>query len=279
MKQILMLVMAVVLVMPVFNGHVAEAAAKGRILLVASSGQSMQLKDGSQMKVGFYLNELAVPAQYLVSRGYEIVMATPSGEPPVMDAGSNNAKFFAGDEAARKQAQVFTEKLPVISLETANRELKSFDALFIPGGHAPMTDLMQSAELGITLRYFHENNKPTAAICHGPVALLAALPRPAEFRQALSADDVKEAQTAKDWIYQGYQMTMLSDLEEWPGEVHKGTQMPFHIEPALQMVGAIIVNNGMYKSHVVHDRELITGENPQSDLALAKELDGALQKN
>ena len=278
MKRVLLFVMAVVLGMPVFNGHSAEAASQGRILLVASSQQSMQLKDGSKMEVGFYLNELAVPAQYLAQQGYEIVMATPSGEYPVMDAGSNNAKFFAGNEAARAQAQVFTENLPVISLEKANKELKSFDALFIPGGHAPMTDLMQNAELGTALRYFHEKNKPTAAICHGPVALLAALPQAAEFRQALVADDVKGAQAAKDWIYAGYQMTMLSDLEEWPGELHKGTQMPFHIEQALQMAGGTIVNNGMYKSHVVHDRELITGENPQSDLALAKALDEALQK-
>lgn len=279
MKKILFLVMLVALAMPTLNGQVVEAAAKGRILLVASSQQVMTLKDGSRMDVGFYLNELAVPAQYLAQQGYEIVMATPSGERPVMDAGSNSAKFFGGNEAARAQAQAFTEKLPVISLAKATGELKRFDALFIPGGHAPMTDLMQDAELSVVLHYFHEQNKPTAAICHGPVALLAALPQAVLFRQTIAADDVKGAQTAaKGWIYAGYQMTMLSDLEEWPGELHKGTQMPFRIEQALQMAGGTIVNAGMYKSHVVRDRELITGENPQSDVALAKALDEALQK-
>lgn len=30
-------------------------------------------------------------------------------------------------------------------------------------------------------------------------------------------------------------------------------------------------------SHIVHDRELITGQNPASDLELAKELDKSLQ--
>ena len=279
MKKILFLMMALVLTLPILTGQSVEAAAKGRILLVASSQRTMTLKDGSQMDVGFYLNELAVPAQYLAQQGYEIVMATPSGERPVMDAGSNQAKFFGGNEAARAQAQAFTEKLPVISLAKADEELGSFDALFIPGGHAPMTDLMQNAELGTALRYFHEQKKTTAAICHGPVALLAALPQAAQLRQTIAAEDVNGAQTAaKDWIYAGYQMTMLSDLEEWPGELHKGTQMPFHIEQALQMAGGTIVNDGMYKSHVIHDRELITSENPQSDLALAKEIDQALQK-
>ena len=279
MKKILLLVMALVLAIPIFDGPSVEAAAKGRILLVASSQQTMTLKDGSRMDVGFYLNELAVPAQYLAQQGYEIVMATPSGERPVMDLGSNSAKFFGGNEEARAQAQAFTETLSVISLAKADEELESFDALFIPGGHAPMTDLMQNAELGTALRYFHEQNKPTAAICHGPAALLAALPQAGQFRQTMAADDVKGAQiAAKDWIYAGYQMTMLSDLEEWPGELHKGTQMPFHIEQALQMAGGVIVNGGMYKSHVICDRELITGENPQSDIALAKALDEALQK-
>ena len=105
------------------------------------------------------------------------------------------------------------------------------------------------------------------------------MPQAAAFRQTIAADDVKGAQLAsKDWIYEGYQMTMLSDLEEWPGELHKGTQMPFHIEQALQMAGGTIVNAGMYKSHVIRDRELITGENPQSDLELAKALEEAFQK-
>ena len=279
MEKLFLLVMAMVFTMPFFTGHTAEAAAKGRILLVASSQQTMALKNGTKMDVGFYLNELAVPAQYLAKQGYEIIMATPSGARPVMDASSNSAKFFGGSEAERAQAQAFTEKLPVISLKKANEELAHFDAIFIPGGHAPMTDLMQDEELGTALRYFHKQNKPTAAICHGPVALLAALPQAASFRQTIAADDVKGAQLAsKDWIYEGYQMTMLSDLEEWPGELHKGTQMPFHIEQALQMAGGTIVNAGMYKSYVIRDRELITGENPQSDLALAKALDEALQK-
>lgn len=279
MRKILLFVMAVILSLPIFVGTPVEAASKGRILLVASSQQTMKLKDGSTMDVGFYLNELAVPAQYLAQQGYEVIMATPDGVRPVMDSGSNSAKFFGGSEDARAQAQAFTEKLPVISLKQAAVELEDFNALFIPGGHAPMTDLMQDEDLGMALRYFHEQGKPTAAICHGPVALLAALPQATAFRQTIAADDVKGAQiAAKDWIYTGYQMTMLSDLEEWPGELHKGTQMPFHIEQALQMAGGTIVNDGMYKSHVIHDRELITGENPQSDLALAKAIDEALQK-
>lgn len=53
--------------------------------------------------------------------------------------------------------------------------------------------------------------------------------------------------------------------------------MPFHVEQALQIAGGKMRVDGMYGSHVVHDRELITGQNPASDLELAKELDKSLQ--
>ena len=56
--------------------------------MVASSENTMELKHHSQMNVGFFLNELAVPAQYLTDQGYTIIMATPSGKVPVMDAGT-----------------------------------------------------------------------------------------------------------------------------------------------------------------------------------------------
>ena len=70
----------------------------------------------------------------------------------------------------------------------------------------------------------------------------------------------------------------LSDAEEWPGEVAKGTEMPFHLEQALQLAGGKIQVQGMNQSQVVKDRELITGQNPASDLELAKALEKALKK-
>lgn len=272
--------MAAVMFLPNFlTGH-SEAAAKGKVLVVASSQNKMELADKSIMDVGFFLNEFAVPAQYLTEQGYEIVLATPSGEMPTMDKGSNDKKFFHGDEIARADAETFFNSLQPISLRDAiDGGLDEYVGAFVPGGHAPMTDLMQDENLGTILRYFHEQNKPTAFICHGSVAALAALPNAAAYREALVNNDVKAAMdNAKDWIYAGYNMTVLSDAEEWPGEVKKGTQMPLHVEQALQIAGAKMHVEGMNVSHVIRDRELITGQNPASDIALAKEFDKALQE-
>lgn len=278
MKRIWMMLLALALLLPSMAADNAEAAAKGKILVVASSQDKMELADESIMNVGFFLNEFAVPTEYLAEKGYEIVLATPDGAKPVLDKGSNDKKFFGGNEAERAKAERFVNGLSPISLQAAiDGGLEQYAGIFVPGGHAPMTDLMQNEKLGVILRYFHAANKPTAFICHGPVAALAALPNAAAYRDALVKKDAKGAmEAAKGWIYNGYQMTVFSDAEEWPGEVGKGKEMPFHVEQALQIAGGVMVEGKLYQSNVIRDRELITGQNPASDNDLAKEFYKAL---
>ena len=66
---------------------VNAADTKGKILVIASGEDQMTLKNGSIMNVGFFLNEFAVPSQYLAGEGYEIVLATPEGKKPVIGDG------------------------------------------------------------------------------------------------------------------------------------------------------------------------------------------------
>ena len=48
---------------------VNAADTKGKILVIASGEDQMTLKNGSIMNVGFFLNEFAVPSQYLAGEG------------------------------------------------------------------------------------------------------------------------------------------------------------------------------------------------------------------
>lgn len=276
-KIITILMIAAVAVTGVFA---KSAKSQKKILAVASSEHTLTLLDGSTMETGFYLNEFAVPAMYVAERGYEIVLATPKGNKPSMDTGSNSARFFGGDEARRAEAEKFVDSLNVISLKDAiSGGLEQYDGILIPGGHAPLIDLVDNSEMGEILTFMHNNNKPTAFICHGPAAILSSVPNATEFKNAIVARDFRKAQgiAGKNWIYYGYKMTGFTSAEEKGGEVRRNTEMPIHVTDAMQVAGGIVELGHMSESHVVRDRELITAQNPASDVALAEAFYRALQ--
>ena len=69
---------------------------------------------------------------------------------------------------------------PVVSLSRIEQIVGQFDAIYIPGGHAPMQDLLTDKQLGKVLTAFHKAGKPTALVCHGPIALMSTLPNASE---------------------------------------------------------------------------------------------------
>ena len=95
------------------SGHVVNLntenamKTKERIIIVGSSADTFELKDGRQEAMGYYLNELAIPAQAAIDAGYEIVLVTPKGEQPVVDQHSLVADHFGGSEEALQKALDF----------------------------------------------------------------------------------------------------------------------------------------------------------------------------
>jgi putative intracellular protease/amidase len=251
--------------------------AKGKILVVASSIDTFELKDGHKERVGYYLNELAVPTMAAIDAGYGIVLATPKGNRPVVDQQSLVASHFGGSEAKLREAIDFAASSPDIQLPHSIRSvidegLRDYVGVFVPGGHPPMVDLMQDPDLGEVLRHFHVHSKPTALLCHGPIAATAAMPKARLFRRALVAGDEEAArEAAANWQYAGYRMTIFSNEEEAYAEekLMGGRKVPFYPATALGVAGAKVETEGFFQPHVVQDRELITGQNPPSDHALA----------
>ena len=85
---------------------------------------------------------------------------------------------------------------PVISLACVEQiGYDHFDAVYVPGGHAPMQDLLVSPKLWKLLTNFHTNGKTTALACHGPIALLSALPDAKGFTGQLETNGTAKART------------------------------------------------------------------------------------
>ncbi|OWQ44100.1 thiamine biosynthesis protein ThiJ [Roseateles noduli] len=251
--------------------HAASAASKGKVLVVMSSANSLDLKDGKKYSTGYYLNEFVVPYRKLVEAGYEPVIANPKGDVPVMDPNSNNKMFFGGDEAARADAFKYAQGVDLLkktkTLASVVAEGTSgYVGVFVPGGHAPMADLLTDKHLGRILTSFHDSGRPTGIICHGPIVLLSALGDADGFVKSMIANDGKASSFAKGWPYAGYRVTVFSTGEEQalegPGGL--GGNVQFYPVNALAEAGAHVDSVANWHSNVIVDRELITAQQPFS---------------
>ena len=259
-------------------------AAKGKVLVLVSSGYGLPLKDGKvYADAGYYLNELTVPVRALMQEGYEITFANPKGNTPQLDLHSAAPDFFGGSEAKLQDYFKFRDSLtglrnPTRILDVIASGLDQYDAVFVPGGHGPMEDLLDDPDAGTVMRHFHQTSKPTAVLCHGPISLLSALPNSKEFVAALAAGDAAGArEKARGWIYSGYKMTIFSTAEEQQREpVEIGGKVLFYPDFALRAAGGDVSVLAPWKSYVIQDRELISGQNPFSDQELLNHLLPAL---
>lgn len=136
--------------------------------------------------------ESAVPWKHLKALGHTLVFATPDGQAatadPRMVSGEGLGVLAAilqadanGVSAYREMetALEFRQPIPYSAIQTAE-----FDALLLPGGHAPgMKVYLESALLQSKVSEFFANQKPVGGICHGVV--LAARTRKASGESVL----------------------------------------------------------------------------------------------
>lgn len=134
----------------------------------------------------------------------------------------------------------------------SDEEMAGFDAVFVPGGHGPMVDLADNPDVTRLLQILHRKGATVAALCHGPAALLAAGGR----------DD-------GEWLFEGFRLTSFTDEEEDQTATGK-LGMSWYLDTALKNAGAVFDDApAAWVSHVVVDRNLITGQNPGSSESVA----------
>lgn len=220
-----------------------------RVLMVISTATRIRLADESIRPVGYWADEVAIPYRALRAAGHEIDVATPWGHLPVADLQS----VKPDSETAR-----FLRDLPALRQpkELEEVDIDRYDAIYIPGGHAPMVDLAVSVPLGRLLRAAMEKGKLVAAICHGPAAFLAA------------------RETGRPWPFAGHRITAFTNAEE---EAYLGKEkLEWHVEDHLKSEGVVWCGGGVWESVVVRDRNVLTAQNSDSCGAFTDELIRAL---
>lgn len=255
--MVIFIVLAFLFFISFICGQSAPGACTGNILVIMSSSDTLVLTNGVEIPVGFYLDEFAVPAAYLINAGFNLHFANPSGNIPVMDPGSNSSSFFASPAlylSALELVAQMSENSNMLSpypFSSILNDLSQYDAVFVPGGHPPMIDLWYNADLGNILLHFQGEGKPTGMICHGPMAAVSTA----------------FARNTSQMAYAGYNITVFSTWGEMVNEKRWGGLLPYYPEDKLRSYGAVLSEvevNGSTIPHVVHYKELVTGENPMS---------------
>lgn len=121
------------------------------------------------MLVGDYVEdyEVMVPFQALLMAGYTVHAVCPDKK--AGEVVRTSIHDFEGDQTySEKRGHNFALNATFDEVEAGD-----YDALVIPGGRAPEYIRLNKKVLEI-VKYFDKENKPIAAICHGPQVLTAA---------------------------------------------------------------------------------------------------------
>lgn len=213
---------------------------KKHILMVVTTADKMN----EDHKTGLWLSEFGEAYAEFDKAGFEITVASPLGGQVPIDERS-----LQGDVP---QEILDTEKHLVNTLKLDEMDASKFDAIFLPGGHGTMFDLPDNEKLQVLIRELYEANKVVAAVCHGPAGLVG----------------VKLSNGTP--LVAGKTVTSFTDEEE--RETTLDRFMPFLLETRLRELGANFVTGANWSDHIQVDGHLITGQNPQSTISVAKEV-------
>ncbi|PCD07007.1 glutamine amidotransferase [Peribacillus simplex] len=191
---------------------------------------------------GIWLSEFAEAYIEFTNKGYEITVASPLGGKSTVDPGSVDENTL--------QEILETEEYLQNTMKLEDLSHESFDAIFLPGGHGTMFDLPENQKLQELLRDFYEGDKIVAAVCHGPAGLVGAT--------------LSNGQP----LVGGKRINAFTDREETDTTLDR--HLPFLLESKLRDLGAIFVAAPNWSIHYEVDGNLITGQNPQSTLAVTK---------
>ena len=197
-------------------------------------------------RTGNFLPEVAHPFAEFTRANYQVDFASLSGDTPYLDAldlagDPDNLAFLTGKGWAAMQK---AKKLSDVNVG-------QYDAIFMPGGLAPMVDMPEHPLLKKVVKETYERKAVVGAVCHGPVSLL----------------NVKL--TDGSYILAGRNISAFTNDEE---EQYARADVPFLLESALTKQGAIFHKGGPWQPFSVADGLLVTGQNPASARGVAEKM-------
>jgi putative intracellular protease/amidase len=219
-----------------------------KVLFIVSNAHEIGPK---RRRTGNYLPEVAHPFAEFGRAKYHVDFASLSGDVPFLDAlnlanDPDNLAFLVGQGWADMQK---AKKLSEV-------DVGQYDAIFMPGGLAPMVDMPEHPLLKQVIRETWDRGAVVGAVCHGPVSLL----------------NVKLGDGS--YLLSGKNISSFTNEEE---SNYARADVPFELETALAKQGAIFHKTSPWAAFSIADGKLITGQNPASAKGVGEKMIAVLE--
>lgn len=219
-----------------------------KILIIVSNANAI---GPFNRRTGTFLPEVAHPYAEFARAGYQIDFASLTGDTPYLDAlnlanDPDNLVFLTGKGWADMQKAA---KLSTV-------DVRNYDAVFVPGGLAPMVDLPENPLLKQVIAETYERGAVVGAVCHGPVALL----------------NVKLSDGS--YLVNGKHIASFTNEEE---NNYAKADVPFFLQTALMNQGAIFHAATPWSANSIADGRIVTGQNPASAKGVGEKMIALLE--
>ncbi|MEK5148283.1 type 1 glutamine amidotransferase domain-containing protein [Psychrobacillus sp. FSL K6-4615] len=200
---------------------------------------------------GLWLGEAVHFTAEMEKEGYQIDFVSPKGGHTPLDPHSLQADQMTELDWQYYSNDDFLNKLSTtLSADAINPN--DYDAIYYAGGHGVMWDFPEDENLQNIASTIYDNGGVVSAVCHGVVGLL----------------NIKNGDG--EYLIKNTKVTGFTNTEEIAVGLDK--VVPFLTEDELVRKGANYVKGEDWAVFAVADNRIVTGQNPASGGAVAKEV-------
>ncbi|PSQ20045.1 type 1 glutamine amidotransferase domain-containing protein [Halobacteriales archaeon QS_8_69_26] len=208
---------------------------------------------------GYWGEECITPLETLTDAGVEVTVATPTGDPPVVDDRSVDPETV-GEETAERVERVHESDERLNDPEPLARvDGADYDAVVFPGGHGTEWDVNQDRHARAALRDAVEGDRTALVVCHA-VGILA-------FTRTSDGSFLVEGRDVTGFPNE-WEEGIVDDDDRMPD----GRKLPYWVEDEVRAAGANWDAELDEDASVTVDGDLVTARGPESSEEAARTL-------
>ena len=221
---------------------------KKKVLAIVTSHDTMK---NESAKTGLWFSELVHFYDVVRVAGFPIDIVSVKGGKVPIDPRSLVPVLMDETTKTYHLDPYFISKLDhSLPLDGINGQ--DYDCVFFAGGHGTLWDFPESKKIQEITAAIYENGGLVSAVCHGPAALLHT------------------RLTDGTHLLEDVEVTGYTNIEE--KLMFQGNKIPFYLEDELRSAAKSFKKSTIpFTSHVVENKRIITGQNPQSARAVGEQ--------